>query len=285
MQYMYSVSDSGLMVLPVGLINQSPRVTALQEDVLFRAGFCDNRLMTQEIDIVDPGGGATDFTLSTDTAGVTIAPASGTTPARVKVTVDPIVFQNNKGTVVASLNLQSTSAVNIPMPVRVLINTREPEQRGTIVNVPGKLVDLLADPVRNRFYVIRQDKNQVLVFDGAGYNLIATLRTGNTPVSMAMTRDNRFLIVGNDNSQIANVYDLDLLQPSNFIVFPFGHYPRVIAASSKAILATSRGVGQSAGCPPGPGLHTIDQIHFDSRTATTLPSLGITATASMSVPF
>lgn len=275
MQYMYSVSDSGLMVLPVGLINQSPRVTALQEDVLFRAGFCDNRLMTQEIDIVDPGGGATDFTLSTDTPGVTISPASGTTPARVKVTVDPIVFQNNKGTVVASLNLQSNLAVNIPMPVRVLINTREPEQRGTIVNVPGKIVDLLADPVRNRFYVIRQDKNQVLVFDGAGYNLIATLRTGNTPVSMAMTRDNRFLIVGNDNSQIANVYDLDLLQPSNFIVFPFGHYPRVIAASSKAILATTRGVGESAGCPPGPGVNTIDQIHFDNRTATTLPSLGI----------
>ena len=31
-------------------------------------------------------------------------------------------------------------------------------------------MDILADPARNRFYVLRQDKNQVLVFDGSTYN-------------------------------------------------------------------------------------------------------------------
>jgi hypothetical protein len=27
------------------------------------------------------------------------------------------------------------------------------------MNVPGKLVDLLSDPIRNRFYIVRQDQN------------------------------------------------------------------------------------------------------------------------------
>jgi len=51
--------------------------------------------------------------------------------------------------------------------VRLLINTRIPDNRGTIFNVPGKIVDVLADPVRNRFYVIRQDKNLVLILTPA----------------------------------------------------------------------------------------------------------------------
>ena len=39
-------------------------------------------------------------------------------------------------------------AVNLPPPVRLLINNRNPDQRGTFVNIPGYLTDLLADPVR-----------------------------------------------------------------------------------------------------------------------------------------
>ena len=84
--------------------------------------------------------------------------------------MDPNIFQNEKGTLTAYITIQSASAVNVPEPIRVLTNNREPEQRGTFVNVPGSLVDVKADPVRNRFYILRQDKNQVLVYDSTGQN-------------------------------------------------------------------------------------------------------------------
>jgi hypothetical protein len=126
--------------------------------------------------------------------------------------------------------------------------------------------DLLADPLRDRFYILRQDRNQVLVYDGSNMSLITSLRTGATPTRMAFSFDRKFLLVGHDNSQLAYVYDLDALAPSTPVVFPLGHYPRSIAESGGAILAASRVVGPS---------HTLDRIDFASRTANTLPSLGL----------
>jgi DNA-binding beta-propeller fold protein YncE len=134
------------------------------------------------------------------------------------------------------------------------------------VNLPGKLVDLLSDPTKDRFFVLRQDTNQVLVFDGTGYSQIATLKTGNTPTQMAISFDRRWLLVGHDNSQIIKVFDLETLQESAPIRMPFGHYPRSIASSGKAILAANRVAGP---------VHTIDRIDLVTRTATALPTLGI----------
>ena len=132
-------------------------------------------------------------------------------------------------------------------------------------NAPGELVDLLADPARNRFYVIRQDKNQVLVYNSSTYELVTALRTGNTPWSLAITFDRKQLLVGNDNSQIASRFDLDTLAALPPIVFPFGHYPRSIAASARAILTASRVAGPT---------QTIDVVDLAAQTASTLPSLG-----------
>ncbi|MCL5745595.1 MAG: hypothetical protein M1541_17005 [Acidobacteria bacterium] len=263
---LYAVSESGAMILPVGALNQAHRLAAQQEDLVFRGNFCDKRVITQQLTVVDPGGGSTDFALEPSVPGITVAPASGMTPAVVQVRVDPSVFQAQKGTVTAAIQLRSTSAVNIPVPVRVLINNREPDQRGTFINVPGKLVDVLADPVRNRFYVLRQDKNQVLVFDGATYDQIAALRTSNVPTRMAITFDRHYLLVGHDDAQLVQVYDLETLETEQPIIFPSGHYPRSLAVSGNAILAAVRNAA-------GPNM--IDRIDFAARTAAPLPSLGI----------
>lgn len=265
-EMMYAISDSGVTVLPVGLLDRSPRVAASQEDVVFRGGFCDQRVMTQEIAITSAGNMRVPFSLVASSPGIEITPSSGVTPANVAIRVDPSAFQNQKGTVAVNVELISSAAVNIPAPIRVLINTKEPDQRGTMVNVPGKLVDLLADPVRNRFYILRQDKNQVLVFDGASYSQIAVLRTSMTPTSMAFTFDRKYLMVGHNDSHMAYVYDLDELQPVAPIIFPIGHYPRSLAAAGKTILAATRVAGP---------VHKIDRVDFAARTATELPSLGI----------
>ncbi|MBL0160962.1 MAG: hypothetical protein IPP47_28350 [Bryobacterales bacterium] len=262
---MYALSESGVMILPVGRVYENPRVTALQEDLVFRSNGCNPGVVTRDLTIVDPSGANTEFSLSTGTPGIRISPSRGVTPLTVQVSIDPGSFVNQKGTQSAVITLRSATAVNIPKTVRVLINLPEPDQRGTMVNVPGNLVDLLADPARNRFFIVRQDTNEVLVFDGSSYRQLAALRAGNTPTSMAITFDRRYLLVGNDNSQYANVYDLETLEQGPPIRFPFGHYPRALASSARAILAATRG---------GPK-HTIDRVDMFGRSAIELPTLGI----------
>ena len=263
---LYSISDSGVTVFPVGYLNSSNRVLASKPDLVFRGNLCAGSVNTQQITILDPGGNQTDFTLTPSVSGIYLSHYAGTTPATVTVTIDPVVFQNQTGTVTASIAIASNSAVNVPDPIRVLINSQGPEQKGTFIDVPGTLVDVLADPIRNRFYVLRQDQNEVYVFDSTGKNQLAVLRTSNTPTSMAITMDANYLLVGHDNSQLLYVFNLNTLQPSVPVVMPSGHYPRQVAVSSSAILVASRVSGPA---------HQIDEVNFPNRTASALPTLGI----------
>ncbi|HVV43598.1 MAG TPA: hypothetical protein VHC72_00285, partial [Bryobacteraceae bacterium] len=206
---MYAVSESGVMVLPVGALNSAHRIAATVEDLLITTNFCNSSVLTQNLTITDPGGGATDFTITASQPGVTILPASGVTPATVKVMVDPAIVKSVGGTTVVTLNLTSHSAVNHPKPVRLLVSNPDPSQRGAIISQPGVLSDILADTARNRIYVLRQDMNQLLVYDGLTMNLIATVRTATSPTMMAMTRDQNYLLVGHDDSEYIYVYDLN----------------------------------------------------------------------------
>jgi uncharacterized protein (TIGR03437 family) len=266
---MYSVCDSGLMVLPVGQLyvqgSKVSRVVASQESLLFTGNWCDRSIQTQQLTISDPGGGQTDFVVSTNMPGVTLSPSSGKTPATITVSIDPNAYQNLKGTQPGLIQIASSQAVNVSIPVQLLMSNPEPEQRGTILNVPGLLVDVLADPVRNRFYVLRQDRNLVLIFDASNNHQIGTLRTGNTPWSMATTLDKRYLLIGADNSQVAHLYDLDTWQFQKYIVMPSGHYPRRIAVAGRTILAACRVAGP---------LHKIDRMQLWGL-ATEYPTLGI----------
>jgi uncharacterized protein (TIGR03437 family) len=263
---MYSLSDSGITIFPVGDFKGVRRIQSNKEQLSFRGSFCDRRVMTQEFTLTDTAGGGTDFRLSTGLAGVRLTPSQGVTPAIIRVQVDPTVYQNRQGTASGAIKIESRDSVNTLSDVRVTINTREPDQRGTVVGVPGKLVDILADPVRNRFYIIRQDTHEVLAFDAANYTQIASFKTGNTPTQLAITQDNRYLLVGHDNAQVATVIDLEAMRRSSPIIFPGGHYPRSIAVSGRAILAAIRVAGD---------VHVIDRIDFAARRATELPTLGV----------
>ncbi len=262
---MYAVAENGLAVLPVGELERQPRLAARREQILFRSGFCNRRGLSEEFELVDLSGARTDFELEVP-AGFTVSPVRGTTPARVRVTVDPNRFLNQRGTTEGFIRIRSQGAVNLPEPVRVLVNMREPDQRGTVIEVAGRLVDILADAARNRFYILRQDKNQVLVYEASGYRLLGTLRTGNTPTQMAMTPDGRRLLIGADDSQIARVYNLETLEEEPPIVFPPGHYPRSLAAAGDVILAAARVAGPK---------HVLDRVDLNLRRAVELPSLGV----------
>lgn len=279
MNTVYAASQGGILVLPVGsLSGNAPRVAALQEDVIFLGDACNRQVISQFVDIVDQGGGNVDFKLSvpSGTTGVRISQATGTTPAHVRIDVDPTVFQNNRGTTAIPLTITSAGAVNIPFPVRLVINTRDVDQTGKLVNVPGKIVDILTDRVRNRVYMLRQDKNLVLVYDSVTLKQVAQMRTGNTPVSMAITDDQRYMIVGNDHSHLASVFDLETFETQPPILFQDG-YPRSIAVALGGIWATVRVVTppKDVTCSGASTANPLYRIDFNSRVALAPTTLGI----------
>ena len=285
-QAMYSASVSGVTILPIGQLPKTAQVGATQEDVLFAADACNRLVLKLTISMVSLGSVQTDFTLSLPqgTTGVTLSATTGTTPANVVVTIDPTAFQGAKGTTSIPLTITSTGAVNLPPQVRLLVNTRDFNQRGQILNVPGKLVDMLADPVRGRLYVLRQDKNLVLVYDMITLQQVSAplFRTGNTPTQMAITTDKKYLMVGNDNSQIANVFDLDTLAPTPPILFPGGHYPRAIGVANTGIFALTRIAVKLPVCtPPISGAATLDHVDFTNRVADTPCTLSAGANRSI----
>ena len=61
MTKVYSGSDSGVLVLPVGSLNTAHQLAALQEDVVFQSDICTRSVISQSIDLVDLSGGNTDF--------------------------------------------------------------------------------------------------------------------------------------------------------------------------------------------------------------------------------
>ena len=262
---MYAISDSGVMILPVGNLKSYPRLSASVEDVVFRGNFCNRNIATQTFTITDPGGGHTPFSISTTTSGISISPSSGVTPATVSVSVNPNAFASSKGTVTAFLNISSNTAIDLPPAIRMLINSQDPSQRGNLVNVPGTVVDLLADPKRNVYYVLRQDKNQVLVYNGSNNTLTATLRTCTTPMGMAITFDQQDLLVGCDNAHYMSVFDLDLLTPQQPIYV--ADYVQSVAASANAILVHVRHIVSA-----NDGIGRVDMI---ARVVTQLPTLGV----------
>lgn len=239
---MYSISDSGVLVLPVGYLNSMPRLRTSSPSLLFRGNFCDSSIISRTLTVSDPGGLATAFSFNPATPGVTVSPATGVAPATVTVTVDPAAFSALHGTDALDLGLTSSNAINVIDPVRALVNHAEPNQRGTIVEVPGTLVDILADPVRDRYYVLRQDNNTVEVFDGANNTLLQTLRTNNVPTTLAISFDHQFLYIGHDASQTLAIYNLDDFsrKPDSSTDGGNGNVVRSLAVTSNRIIATSR---------------------------------------------
>jgi uncharacterized protein (TIGR03437 family) len=263
---MYGVSDSGVLVLPVGKMSSVPRLSASVEDLVFRGNFCNRNTARQTLTITDPGGGNTPFKIASSTPGLSVSPTSGVTPAVITVIVDPNAFSTQKGTVTAALTLSSTVAVNFPAAVRVLINSQDVSQRGAFVDLPGRIVDVLADPKRNVYYVLNQDKNLVQIFNATTNTQSGSLRTCTVPTSMAITFDQQYLLVGCDHAFVMPVFDLDTLQATAPIVLP-SDYVQSVATSANAILVHVR---RGSGNDPG-----IDRVDMASRVATPLPTLGV----------
>lgn len=283
---LFSIADGGVLRFDLDAMTAAPRLHSSVESLYFQGSgpTCAGTVVTQTFEVHNPNGGAVDFKISLpeNTQGIKASPMTGTTPAVITVEVDLTSYLGRKGTTVVPLTLTSKAAVNAAPEILLNINNRDADQRGRVINVAGRLVDVLSDPQRGRFYVLRQDKNLVLAYDANSMEQVAQLRTGNTPVRMAITQDKQYLLVANDNSGVANVFHLDSLEATAPIEFPLGLYPRTLTDTAGAIWGTARLVGTPTNAceESAPGGNTggqglVYQVNLAMRTVSVPDRLGI----------
>lgn len=148
--------------------------------------------------------------------------------ARIELTFTAAAAARNPGTVSPShtILVQSNEAINIPPAVRVFQNFREAESRGDVVPIDvglsanEALEDLLMDPARERLYIANSGMNRVEVYDTRRRELLAPIKVGQLPRSLAMTPDGSTLYVANSGGESVSIVNLDTLQVSGRIRFP-----------------------------------------------------------------
>ena len=248
---MYGVSESGLLHMPLNRLSDEPQLEFHPDDQVIFEQFdsCNRQPAVHTLRVESAGGSPARFELSVDEQrssgrpAVLFEPDVGFTPADVKVTIDPGALGPVQGTSTFPINIV-TNAVNIPLGGIVQANVVSVDQKGTLYPVPGTFVDVVADPYRDRFYVLDQANFRLLVFD-ADFRVTGSFRTGNTPTSMIMTQDGTSLLVANSQSETITWIDLNLFINRGQIFFPWrilgdGHYPRSIAVDSTNIMISAQ---------------------------------------------
>lgn len=260
----WAISESGVTYLNLGELSNQPQVRPSVQQVTFQFDYCQRGALKQQFRI--EGAPGTDFAVSTLLRGVSFSPSRGVTPATVEVTVDFQEYTRVQGTTFGEILVTSQSGVNVLAPIQLAINVKDADQRGRIVALPGKLVDILADPGRDQFYVLEQTKNELHVFQNSDLRLLGTYRTGNKPTWMGLSADGRLLMIANSAGENLTLINLDTRQNQGFLFLPAGHQPISVAADNGTVLAAVR-VPQ--------GLAQIDAVDLSGRIAYGLRRLGV----------
>jgi uncharacterized protein (TIGR03437 family) len=270
----YALSDSGLITLPISTIPQSPLAVPASDVALLTNDQCGVTAQTAAASIVinNPGRGR-----ATASASLLLLPgAAGTAPPSPATA--PSVRTTN-GTSNATLQfgfnaaaargvgtvtpphefvITSPEAINIPDRVRVYENNRDAEARGTIlpiatgVSSAEQLEDLIYDAPRQRIYIANSGLNRVEVFDIRTGRLLAPIKVGQLPRSMALTPDGSLLYVANSGGETISVVDPDKLQTVDRVQFPPIPFNANLALATPRVIAASNGglmifVGAAAG--------------------------------------
>lgn len=141
--------------------------------------------------------------------------------------------------------IQSPEAINIPPSIRVYQNNRNSEAKGDIIPIPigisnsEGLVDMVTDTARQRLYIANSGLNRVEVFDMRAKRLLAPIKVGQLPRSLALGTDGSTLYVANTGGESISIVDLDRMQTVGRVKFPpipFNAafsliYPSVMASS------------------------------------------------------
>jgi uncharacterized protein (TIGR03437 family) len=237
----YALSDSGFVILPVGAAAQSPLAVPGSTTLLLTNDQCGVTAQTSSAALTVNNAGKGRLTATAQLVQTTTTPGAGSAaPAPMVKPGDPgatspqLVFSYNAaaaargvGTVTPSdFQLASPEAINVPYRVRVYQNNRDAEARGTIVPLPvggttgEAFPDLVYDAGRQRVYIANPGLNRVEVYDIKQQSLLAPIKTGQMPTSLALTPDGVTLYVANSGGESIGIIDPDKIQTVGRVNFP-----------------------------------------------------------------
>ena len=258
---LYAASESGVTYFPVGDLSDAPQVGIHPEDrnLFFQFDFCNQQPQVQTLRVVSEDGAPARFSLQATfpsgaiAPGISFEPSQGVTPAEVRVTVFPDALPPVDGTIAFEVHLES-DAVNVPTATKLLVNVRDLDQKGRFHAVAGNFVDIIADPHRDRFYVLDQESFQVHMFDSESFRLLGSFRTGNTPTWMTIGNFGTFLIISNSRAETLTLIDLNQNRKFGdiqmfWITLTEGFYPVSVATDNANVLIaaeTAEGNGKIA---------------------------------------
>jgi uncharacterized protein (TIGR03437 family) len=293
---LYAVSESGLLHIPLSRLNEYPllEVSPDHRFLTFNIDACERgEGVTQTIRIENPAGGPpAQFSLSTPLSNsgqrpaIRFQPSTGTTPADVRVTVDVGALGPVQGATTVPIQI-STDAINVPQTALIVANIEAVDQRGELVPTPGRFMEVVGDPYRDRYYAIDQDNFEVVVFDSTDNRVIGRLRTGNTPTQGVVSRGGHRLFVTNSFSEGLTVINLNDLALEGIEFLPWqtigeSHYPySVTVDNTNRLLVGVRSAGANPQCG-GPG--RVDLMHAVNLGVTSPDTFGIVRNCYGAIP-
>jgi uncharacterized protein (TIGR03437 family) len=279
---LFANSTSGLMVIPIGQLNNLPILDVSATNVVLSVDMCNRTVATATVQVRNAGGGRMTFAAAVNNtaAPVILNQRTGVAPATLTISFDPRTV-TTRGTLQYVVMLVSPEAVNVEPAILVNLNFRDVSDRGTIVPMTGVGVDMLMDGARQRLYVANYTQDQIEVFSLTNQIFLPPIRVGNRPISMAMVNPST-LVVANSGGENLSVVDLDLMAevdqigmgPIALNATPI--FPRSIAASANAVLFSAIPLPTTAGLPPGNG--SIWQLSLVTHSAFPRLNLGIGVT-------
>ncbi len=224
----YAISESGVLMVPVGQMFDQPILQPESTVVRLSANPCDRGLVHADVKIFNAGKGKLTFTFQppASTAGLLVETASRVAPSSIRFTMDPRTTNRLAGTTLTNLDLSSPEAINIPPRLLVYQNFQVSGQVGETVPIDTSLdatqglVDVQVDDRRGRVYLANAGKNRIDVYDFRNRRLLPPIDVGQFPRSMAMTSDGSLLYVANFGGEWISIVDLDQQIEVNKIDFP-----------------------------------------------------------------
>ncbi len=261
-QNLYALSESGLLLLPVGQMNLSPILAPETTVVRLSANQCERGAAARSIRINNAGRGVLRFAAAAPAAaaGLSVQAEGVQAPGGLRFTMNPAVTRRI-GSTLTLVQLQSQEAINIPPVIRVYQNWLNAETRTTTfpveVNVNNNegLADIVVDNARQRVYLANSGKNQIEVFDLRSQTLLAPIEVGQLPRSMALGLDGRTLYVANTGGEWISMVNLEEGREYDRIVFPAVPFnvaqgplaPRVIAQGIYGLQIFASAAANAAG--------------------------------------
>src|SRR3954453_5235471 len=82
---------------------------------------------------------------------------------------------------------------------------------GTVVPLVGGASDLVLDEARGRLYLVNTSQSRVEIYSTTQRRFLTPIRTHSTPLSAAISRNNKLLYVTSYDASSINVIDLDAM--------------------------------------------------------------------------